>query len=150
VNKTAIAVAAAAFALSGTAGMVVPAQASPAHSAGSATSGSSAACAPRTVDTRTNLVLDKHFVHRGDANGATVHVRSAGAVDPRGTVELAIYQSQSGTGFDGTLSNGMVRFAMPRHLDVGSYDVRATYIPQQCSKWKRSLSTVEHLTVLAN
>ena len=120
-NKTVIAVAAAVFAVAGAAGMV-SAQASPAHSAGSATSGSRAACTPRTVDTRTNLVLDKHFVHRGDANGATVHVRSAGAVDPRGTVELAIYQSQSGMGFDGTLSNGMVRFAMPRHLDVGSYN----------------------------
>jgi hypothetical protein len=148
-NKTVIAVAAAVFAMSGAVGMA-SAQASPAHSAGSPTAASRAACTPRTVDTRTNLVLDKHFVHRGDANGATVHVRSAGAVDPRGTVELAIYQSQSGMGFDGTLSNGMVRFAMPRHLDVGSYDVRATYIPQQCSKWKRSLSTVEHLTVLAN
>ncbi len=148
-NKTMIAVAAAVFAVSGAAGMV-SAQASPAHSAGSVLSSSRAACTPRTVDTRTNLVLDKHSVHRGDANGATVHVRSAGAVDPQGTVELAIYQSQSGTGFDGTLSNGMVRFAMPRHLDVGSYNVRATYIPQQCSKWKRSLSTVEHLTVLAH
>jgi hypothetical protein len=148
-NKTVITVAAAAFAVSGAAGMV-SAQASPAHGASSATAASSAACTPRTVDTRTNLVLDKHFVHRGDANRATVHVRSAGAVDPRGTVELAIYQSQSGTGFDGTLTNGMVRFAMPRHLDVGSYDVRATYIPQPCSKWKRSMSTVEHLTVLAN
>ena len=148
-NKTVIAVAAAVFAVSGAAGMV-PAQASLAHSAGSAASGSRAACTPRTVDTRSNLVLDKHFVHRGDANGATVHVRSAGAVDPRGTVQLAIYQSQSGMGFDGTLSNGMVRFAMPRHLDVGSYNVRATYIPQQCSKWKRSMSPVEHLAVLAN
>jgi len=49
-------------------------------------------------------------------------------------VALAIYQSQSGMGVDGTLTNGMVRFAMPRRLDVGSYDVRATYIPQPCSK----------------
>jgi hypothetical protein len=148
-NKTVLAVAAAVFAVSGAAG-IASAQASPAHRAGSPISGSRAACTPRAVDTRTNLVLDKHFVHRGDANGATVHVRSAGAVDPRGTVGLAIYQSQSGMGFDGTLSNGMVRFAMPRHLDVGSYDVRATYFPQQCSKWKRSMSPVEHLAVLAN
>jgi hypothetical protein len=148
-NKTVLALAAAVFAVSGAAGMV-SAQGVPAHGAGSATAASRAACLPRTVDTRTNLVLDKHFVHRGDANGAMVHVRSAGAVDPRGTVALAIYQSQGGMGVQGTITNGMVRFAMPRHLDVGSYDVRATYVPQPCSKWKRSMSAVEHLTVLAN
>lgn len=69
-NKTVTALASAAFAMSLSAGMVA-AQAAPARSAASGHPGSSAACTPRTVDTRTNLVLDKHVVHRGDANAPT-------------------------------------------------------------------------------
>jgi hypothetical protein len=53
-------------------------------------------------------------------------------------------------GFDETLNNGVVSFPLPRYLSVGTYSVRATYVPEQCSRWKRSLSSVEKLTVLAN
>jgi hypothetical protein len=115
-KRSTIAAAACVLALSG--GALVSAQADvlarPAGSAGAGTD----RCVDRSVDTLTTMVLRKHTIHRGDADSATVHVTSAGAVDPQGDIELAIYQAQSGTGLSRTLRDGVVTLPIPRNLDV--------------------------------
>ncbi|MDQ1484269.1 MAG: hypothetical protein QOF35_2345 [Actinomycetota bacterium] len=147
-KKSMIAVAAVGVALSGAS--MVPAQGSPAHLAvnGPAHANLQLCANPPAVDTLTSLDLRKTTVHRGDTNTATVHVTSAGAVDPTGLVSLAIYQSQSGSGYQKAINDGVVRFAMPTNLSVGKYMVRASYDPTQCSKWRMSRSSILHLTVL--
>jgi hypothetical protein len=145
-NKTLIALAAAGFAVSG-AGML-SAQAAPVHGAAASSHQQGKASCARTVGSTTNLALDKHTMRAGGANLITVHVHStAGPAHPDGSVEVAIYQSQSGTGVSGDLKNGVMTHHFPRDMSAGKYDVRATYIPGTCSKWKRSMSSVEHLTV---
>jgi hypothetical protein len=140
--------AAAAFAL--TAVGVVPAHASSAASSPHQVPHSRGMhrCNPPSVDTVTSLVLKKTTVHRGDGDSATVEVGSAGSLDPQGIVELAIYQANSGTGATKNLNAGQARFSLPQDLDVGRYKVRASYLPGDCTKWRKSRSGVEHLTVL--
>jgi hypothetical protein len=145
-KKSLTAAVAVGVALSGAS--LVSANAAPTHQT---TTGSVSVhrCAnPPSVDTLTSLDLRKTTVHRGDSNTATVHVTSAGAIDPTGIIMLAIYQSESGTGFDKPLRDGVVHFAMPEHLSVGEYMVRASYVPTECSRWRKSRSPVRHLTVL--
>ena len=144
-NQTVLAVAAAAFAVS-TAG-TLSAQAAPAHNAGASTGASTSSCA-RTVGTMTNLVLDRHTMRAGTDNLITVHVRSmAGPAHPSGSVEISVNQTQSGFGVTKTLNNGVVTTRILRTADAGTYDVHAMYMPSACSKWKRSMSSVQHLTV---
>jgi hypothetical protein len=141
-----IVTAVACLALSG--GVTVSAQAAaPAHRPGSAGAGAQR-CVDRSVDTLTTMVLRKHTIHRGDADSATVHVTSPGAVDPRGTIELGIYQSQSGTGLSRTLTDGVATLPIPRDLGVGEFSVRASSVPADCTKWRKSRSNEQHLTVL--
>jgi hypothetical protein len=144
-NKTIIALAVAGFAVSGAS--TLSAQAAPANSAGASSHVSKSSCA-RIVDSMTNLTLAKHTMRAGAANLITVHVHSmAGPAHPDGSVSIAIYQSQSGFGFEKTLVDGMATAHIPRDVSAGSYKVRATYVPGACSKWKRSMSSVQHLTV---
>jgi hypothetical protein len=145
VNKTPIVIASACFALSGAGAL--SAQAAPAHEAVSSSHPSAGSCA-RTVGSMTNLVLDKHTMRAGTANLITVHVRSmASPAHPEGSVMISINQTQSGFGFDRSLKDGVVTAHVPRDTRAGKYDVHAMYIPGACSKWKRSMSTIEHLTI---
>jgi hypothetical protein len=144
VNKTFVVIASACFALSGAGAL--SAQATPAHEASS--SHPSAASCARTVGSMTNLVLDRHTMRAGTANLITVHVRSmAGPAHPDGSVMVSFNQTQSGFGFEKTLKDGVVTAHVPRDTSAGKYDVHAMYIPGTCSKWKRSMSTIEHLTI---
>jgi hypothetical protein len=144
-KKTLIALAAAGFAVSG-AGML-SAQATPVHGAAALSHQGKTSCA-RTVGSMTNLVLAKHTMRAGSANLITVHVRSmAGPAHPDGSVTVSISQSQSGFGFQKTLKDGVVTAHVPRDVSAGKYDVHAMYVPGTCSKWKRSMSSVQHLTV---
>jgi hypothetical protein len=145
-KKTVIAIAAAGFALSGTAGML-SAQAAPAHSAGASARVGKSSCV-RTVMTMTNLVLAKHTMRTGTANLITVHVRSmAGPAHPAGSVAISFDQTQSGFGFEKTLTDGVATAHVPRSTRPGKYDVQAAYVPAACSRYKRSTSSVEHLTI---
>ena len=144
-NKTLVVVATACFALSGAGAL--SAQAAPAHEAASSSHPSTSSCA-RTVGSMTNLVLDRHTMRAGTANLITVHVRSmAGPAHPNGSVMISFNQTQSGFGFEKTLKDGVVTAHVPRDISTGKYDVHAMYVPGACSRWKRSMSSIEHLTV---
>lgn len=100
---------------------------------------------PGSVYTTTKLDIRKHRVHQGERNRAVVRVRSAGQRDPRGTVTLVIRPDRSITR---ELHNGIARFDVPRHLSVGRHAVVARYRPKPCSRWARSSSNVEYITVV--
>ena len=104
---------------------------------------------PATVITHTGLRVQKHRVDRGEKNHAFVHVRSVGAVDPKGTIRLRIAQKNGDLLLhrEKRLQDGSAKLSLPRHIPHGRYSVRARYIAKDCSKWAESLSAHRHFRV---
>ncbi len=125
------------------------AQAAPAADRVSTSHARTCAPYPATVITHTGLRVQKHRVDRGEKNHAFVHVRSVGAVDPKGVIRLRIAQKNGDllVHRQKRLDGGSARLSIQRHLPHGRYSVRARYIPKDCSKWADSLSTHRHFRV---
>lgn len=106
---------------------------------------------PGSVYTVTTSRLRKHRVERGEPNKAVANVRSQTRAEPRGTVKLTLERTNSGPRTVRRLylrlDEGVAKFALPRHLRVGRYVVRAKYFPRDCSRWVASQSGIDFLRV---